>query len=516
MPLWVAKTDGYWWNGEERGPWWGEEEVRVFPTVETTGLVGVGLTEGDLTEYVGTPSFGSGTVLIENKIINGDPRIFGTAQVTIRRCKINGHVDADSATATLLIEDTVIDSSTWTNATAGFQNVTYRRCDVRGGATGINASLNSVVEDSIMHEGYLPETGDIHMGGFLCSGGHNILVNNCTIICNNPLNVDGGGPSGTAQIYGDFAELYDITFDHCFFAATTGSYVTSFGYNPGWPESGKLYGDTTHDITVKNCVYERGLGGIYKGGTVATVTSWPALDPGSVWFNNTWDDDTPIDSDAQEATMTRPFEFASPPTVAVGDTDACSLGVEFYVSEPAELTHIHFWQPATGSPSVVTRKVALYSTTTGLTGTQVVAPENLPVSGSGWQSHTLSSSFVLTPGTRYRAVVYHPGGQYVATSNYFSTGGPGYGVGLGVIYDSYLTLPSSTDALNSNQMSFIYGQPDIAFPTQTFNSGNYWIDITVKKTALTGFVAHDGSEWVQAYGWAHNGTEWVQVSSTEV
>lgn len=302
MALWTAKTDGYWWQGQLKGPAWAPIRLDVFPTEENTALAGIGLTEADLAVYPGGDAvFSSGTVLIENKIINGDVRISGTAQVTIRRCKINGHVDADSANASTVIEDTYIDTGTWQNAAAGFQNVIYRRCDIRGGATGVNASMNVIVQDTIMHKGYLPPTGDIHMGGFLSNGGHDILVENCTIICDNPLNVDGGGPSGTAQIYGDFAELYNFTFDGCYFGATTGSYVNSFGYNPGWAESGgtvgKQYGTNTHHITVQNCVWERGPGGIYKGGTVATVTSWPLLDPDSVWFNNTWDDGTPIGSD---------------------------------------------------------------------------------------------------------------------------------------------------------------------------------------------------------------------------
>lgn len=297
MPLWTARPDGHWWSGATQGPSW-VPRLLEFPTEQTTGLAGVGLTEADLTTYPHEPVFnGTDVVLIENKIINDDLRIYDAAQVTVRRCKINGHVDSDSAAAALTMEDTMIDCGTWGNACVGFQNLTIRRCDIRGGATGLNAAINVLAQDSIMHKGYLPPTGDIHMGGLLCSGGHNILADNCTIVCDNPLNVDGGGPSGTANLYGDFDELHHITFDHCLFAATTGSYVTSLGYNPGWPEEGKQFGTDTHHITVQNCVYQRGPGGIYQGGTVATVTSWPYLDADSVWSNNTWDDGTPIGSD---------------------------------------------------------------------------------------------------------------------------------------------------------------------------------------------------------------------------
>lgn len=274
-------------------------EPPEFPTEASTGLAGVGLTEGDLTVYDGPAGYnGSDTIIIENKIVNHELRVYDSVQMIIRRSKINGNIDIASPNASLLMEDTLVDCGTWGNASVGFENMTIRRCDIRGGITAVNAVRNTVVENSILHKGYLPPTGDVHMGGFLCSGGHDILVDNCTIVCNNPLNQDGGGPSGTAQLYGDFGDLYNITFDHCYFRATTGGYVTSFGYDPGWPSTGKPYGANTRDIVVKDCVYERGPNGAYKGGGYGTTTSWPALDPGSVWSNNTWDDGTPIGYDA--------------------------------------------------------------------------------------------------------------------------------------------------------------------------------------------------------------------------
>lgn len=278
-------------------------ELGAFPNQLNIGLNGVGLVEASMPVFGGTGGFtGSTVATVEEQVINDYIRVFDSAQVAIRRCKINGRVDIDSVAANLTLEDSVIDAGAWSNAAIGFQNLVINRCEIRGGVTAVNATRNVFIRDSLLHMAHLPATGDWHLGGFLSNGGHTISLYNCTIICNNPLNPDGGGPSGTAQLYGDFEVLHNITFDHCFFAATTGAYTTSFGYDPGWVESGglqgKQYGAETHHITVKNCVWERGPGGIYKGGTVATTSSFPSLDPNSVWLNNTWDDGTPIDSDA--------------------------------------------------------------------------------------------------------------------------------------------------------------------------------------------------------------------------
>jgi hypothetical protein len=83
-----------------------------------------------------------------------------------------------------------------------------------------------------------------------------------------------------------------------------------------------------------------------------------------------------------------------------------SVGVEFYVTVPATLTEIRWWQPTTGA-SVLNRTGALYLVST--TG-QVSSIAATAVSGTGWQTLTFTTPVALTANTRYKAVVYHPGG----------------------------------------------------------------------------------------------------------
>jgi len=256
-----------------------------FPNAFNTGLAGLGMTEDDLTPYVGPGGYDQGgPYLLEDQLIDSDIRLYNNVQMTIRRCKINGHVDIDSAGASLLLEDCHVDAGTWSNAAVGFQNMTIRRCDIEGGITAVNASTNVIVEDSYLHGQYIPPTGDAHAGGFLCSGGGNIELTHCTIVCDVLDNGDGGGPSNNLNLFGDLAELDDILIDGCYFPVTAGGYSVSLGHNPGKP-----FGDTPSNIVFVNNVLARDPE-TGKGGAFGTVTSF-LVGNGNTYSGNVWADD---------------------------------------------------------------------------------------------------------------------------------------------------------------------------------------------------------------------------------
>jgi hypothetical protein len=82
---------------------------------------------------------------------------------------------------------------------------------------------------------------------------------------------------------------------------------------------------------------------------------------------------------------------------------------------------------------------------------------------SGWQDVTFSSPVYVTAGTTYIASVSMNDGNYLATSNYFTTS----------VVNGPLTAPSSASSGGNGVFSTTVG----AFPTQTYNSANYWIDV---------------------------------------
>jgi hypothetical protein len=145
------------------------------------------------------------------------------------------------------------------------------------------------------------------------------------------------------------------------------------------------------------------------------------------------------------------------------------MGVEFYVAADSSITKIHFWQPATNADTS-TRTVGICT----VSGGTLIQSETLTVTGSGWQTKTLTNPVPVTAGVRYKAVVYHPAGRYVATSDYYSTG-----AGSTDLVAGTLTVPNQTNATAPGQGTYNYAT-GVSFPASMYASTNYWVDVTVE------------------------------------
>lgn len=166
------------------------------------------------------------------------------------------------------------------------------------------------------------------------------------------------------------------------------------------------------------------------------------------------------------------------PTASWGYGDPITLGMEFYVSVAMKLQAILWWQPTTGASSSG-RTVGLYTTTDGLSGT-LIGSKTQAVSGVGWQTVTFDTPISLTPGTTYRAAVYHPNGQYSAIDEYYYFGGPGYGVAGEGITVGQVTVPGTTDALNAGQGTYRVAAA-LTFPEVQAAGAHFGIDILVEE-----------------------------------
>ncbi|WP_251599334.1 DUF4082 domain-containing protein, partial [Arthrobacter sp. GN70] len=81
---------------------------------------------------------------------------------------------------------------------------------------------------------------------------------------------------------------------------------------------------------------------------------------------------------------------------------------------------------------------------------------------SGWQQATFNTPVAITANTTYLVSYYAPNGNYSATSGYFSSAAdnpPLHG------------LASGTDGPNG-----VYNYGNAAFPTNSYNNTNYWVD----------------------------------------
>src|SRR5690606_355510 len=133
----------------------------------------------------------------------------------------------------------------------------------------------------------------------------------------------------------------------------------------------------------------------------------------------------------------------------------------------------------------------------------------LTPSGSGWQTHNLTTPVELDPAKSYRAAVFHPEGGYVATAEYFTTGSGASGVAVG-----YLYAPSSENAIGGDQGSYAEGSA-MEFHTSSYLGGNYWVDVIVEAPAgeeepqpTTKMWFHDGAGWFTGRIWVYSGGEW--------
>jgi len=155
------------------------------------------------------------------------------------------------------------------------------------------------------------------------------------------------------------------------------------------------------------------------------------------------------------------FAAGTTPAIAsVNDTDPVNLGMKFQSDAAGWITGIRFYKseentgPHTG-----------YLWTAN--GTLLASATFTNESASGWQSVNLSQQVAIDADTTY-VVSYSTNGNYSATGNYFSdttTNG---------------NLQAMSSALSGGNGLYAYGSSGL-FPTSTFNSTNYYVDVAFRQ-----------------------------------
>ena len=152
---------------------------------------------------------------------------------------------------------------------------------------------------------------------------------------------------------------------------------------------------------------------------------------------------------------------ATPGTPADSDNSAVELVMKFRSDVAGQVTGIRFYK---GSGNTGTHVGHLWTSTGTLLGTVTFSGET----ATGWQSATLGTPVTVTAGTTYVVSYYAPVGRYAADSGYFA----GSGVDNGPLH----ALKDGTDGANG---LYRYGAGG-GFPTDTWQSSNYWVDVTFK------------------------------------
>ena len=91
-------------------------------------------------------------------------------------------------------------------------------------------------------------------------------------------------------------------------------------------------------------------------------------------------------------------------------------------------------------------------------------------STTGWQTANFASPIVATAGVPYVVAVYNADGNYQSTLSAFTSN----------ITNAPLTIPANGTVVNSTTIKnglYVYSTTSPVFPTNTFQSTNYWVDV---------------------------------------
>ena len=156
------------------------------------------------------------------------------------------------------------------------------------------------------------------------------------------------------------------------------------------------------------------------------------------------------------------FDFGTPATVDSGDASAVTLGVAFTADSNGQVMGIRFYKASTNTGTHVG---ALWSAT----GTPLASAPFTGETASGWQTVLFSTPVSVTAGTTYVASYFAPSGHYSVTSAAFTTA------------IDHPPLHAVANGATPNGV-YMYG-PASTFPTNTFNAGNYWVDVLFAPTS---------------------------------
>jgi hypothetical protein len=164
-------------------------------------------------------------------------------------------------------------------------------------------------------------------------------------------------------------------------------------------------------------------------------------------------------SDATTAVVPRTsiFELGTPATIDAGDAGAVNLGVKFRSDVAGSVTGVRFYK---ATANTGTHVGSLWSAT----GTLLAQGTFTGETASGWQALTFSSQVAIDANTVYVVSYLAPKGHYSVT---------GGGFGLGSVDNA--PLHGLADSISSNGV-YAYGAAP-AFPVNSFNAGNYWVDL---------------------------------------
>src|SRR5215469_8494720 len=150
---------------------------------------------------------------------------------------------------------------------------------------------------------------------------------------------------------------------------------------------------------------------------------------------------------------------ATPGTLDTNETLAVELGVKFTSSVSGHIKGIRFYK---GVSNTGTHVGNLWSSTGTLLASATFANET----ASGWQQANFSNPVAITANTVYVVSYFSPTGDFSVDRNYFATAG---------VNNPPLQAPVDGGAGGANAV-YAYASKS-QFPTTSYSSSNYWVDV---------------------------------------
>jgi hypothetical protein len=152
-----------------------------------------------------------------------------------------------------------------------------------------------------------------------------------------------------------------------------------------------------------------------------------------------------------------------PAIASQSDSSSIELGVKFTSDITGYITGIRFYK---GPTNAGTHVASLWSSG----GTLLTSATFYSETASGWQQADFSAPVAISANTVYVASYHAPNGGYSLNSGYFASAG----------YDN-APLHALKDGASGGNGLFLYSSTS-AFPTNSYVSSNYWVDVVFSQT----------------------------------
>ena len=161
---------------------------------------------------------------------------------------------------------------------------------------------------------------------------------------------------------------------------------------------------------------------------------------------------------------------ATPQYSTAGDTSPIEVGVKFRSDVAGYVTGVRFYKDASNTG---THHGHVWSSDGTLWAEAVFTGET----ASGWQTATFSAPVAIAANTTYIVSYHTEAGHYSLSRPYFNTG-----------YSNAPLYAYATGEVAGGNGVYRYG-PNRSFPEETWEAGNYWVDVVFTTQAPSGPIA---------------------------